>query len=107
MEELDACCGLFHLLQTAVTNEGMFGYQYFVICKTSTLCQPFWYVIVEESQKRLLNQKPFIDIVMKFLNPQSLKKKGKVKEACLNLMLTISESAIGRKYIATQFDVLE
>lgn len=46
----------------------------------------------------------FPHCIFKFLDPNVLKKKRQVKERCLDLLLTLSESDVGRKNIAMKLD---
>ena len=46
-------------------------------------------------------------VVMRFLDPSALKKRRQVKLSCLNLLLSLTESEIARKYVATQFNLTE
>lgn len=64
------------------------------------------YWLVEESQKQLICQESFPAMVMRFLEPtMSPRKSAQVKQLCLELLLSLTESEIGRKYIATHFNV--
>ncbi|KAF6019636.1 TTC12 [Bugula neritina] len=79
-EELDSCYAMF-LLLTRSTEDN------------------------EESQKQLLCQPSFPNMVMRFLDSKVLRKKRQLRFSCLSLLLSLSEKEIARKYICTQFDI--
>ena len=62
---------------------------------------------IEESQRQLLCSPNFVTMMMRFLHPTALKRKMALKESGLSLMLSLSETEIGRKHVATQFNITQ